>query len=240
MRRADRRWPRAGRALGLAAAACFASLLALSCRPGGDAAEPAALIIEGAAVVTMNPSQPEAEAVAIAPGGKVVYVGDGAGIRKLKGKATRVINLPGRLVLPGFQDSHIHLVMGGLELSQCNLNGLKTREAVFAAIKAYAAAHPEKAWIEGAGWDLPIFPGANPDKADLDRLVPDRPAFLGAADGHSAWANSRALELAGITSRTPDPKNGRIERRPGTTGAVGNAPRGGAGARRPPHPGTTA
>ncbi|OGD20579.1 MAG: hypothetical protein A2W03_07930 [Candidatus Aminicenantes bacterium RBG_16_63_16] len=163
----------------------------------------------------MNPAQPEAEAVAIA-GGKFAYVGSGAGVRKFRGKATRVIGLPGKLILPGFQDSHIHLVMGGLKLSQCNLNGLKTREEVFAGIKSYAAAHPEKTWIEGAGWDLPIFPEANPDKLELDRLVPDRPVFLGAADGHSAWVNSRALEISGITARTPDPVNGRIERRPGT------------------------
>ena len=190
-------------------------LLAVTCGRTREARQPAELIIEGAAVVTMNPAQPAAEGVAIA-GGKIVRVGSGADVLKLKGRSTRVISLPGKMVLPGFQDSHIHLVMGGLELSQCNLNGLETREEVSAAIKAYAAAHPEKPWIEGAGWDLPIFPGGNPDKSELDRLVPDRPAFLGAADGHSAWANSRALEIAGITARTPDPLNGRIERRPGT------------------------
>ncbi len=193
----------------------LAVLLAVACGRTREARQPADLIIEGAAVVTMNPAQPAAEGVAITSG-KIVRVGSGADVLKLKGKSTRVISLPGKMVLPGFQDSHIHLVMGGLELSQCNLNGLETREEVSAAIRAYAAAHPEKPWIEGAGWDLPIFPEANPDKSELDRLVPDRPAFLGAADGHSAWANSRALEIAGITVRTPDPLNGRIERRPGT------------------------
>jgi hypothetical protein len=190
-------------------------LLAVACGRTREARQPAELIIEGAAVVTMNPAQPAAEGVAIA-GGKIVRVGSGADVRKLKGKGTRVINLPGKMVLPGFQDSHIHLVMGGLDLSQCNLKGLESRDEVFAAIRAYAAANPEKSWIEGAGWDLPIFPEANPDRAELDRLVADRPAFLGAADGHSAWVNSRALEIAGITARTPDPANGRIERRPGT------------------------
>jgi predicted amidohydrolase YtcJ len=193
----------------------LAILFAVTCRSGPEPREAADLILEAASVLTMNPAQPEAEAVAIS-GGKIVYVGDDAGVRKLGGKNTRVISLPGKMVLPGFQDSHIHLVMGGLELSQCNLNGLETREEVFAGIKSYAAAHPEKPWIEGAGWDLPIFPGANPDKSELDRLVPDRPAFLGAADGHSAWVNSRALEIAGITAQTPDPENGRIERRAGT------------------------
>ena len=203
------------RAFGFALIACLAALLAVSCRSGSQAGGRADLIFEAATVVTMNPSQPEAETVALRDG-KIVYVGAGAGARKLKGNSTKVIALPGKMLLPGFQDSHIHLVMGGLELSRCNLNGLKTREEVFAGIKSYAAAHSEKTWIEGGGWDLPIFPGANPDKSELDGLVPDRPAFLGAADGHSAWVNSRALEIAGITARTPDPENGRIERRPGT------------------------
>ena len=196
-------------------AAFVAAVTAVSCGGGGRSVAPADLIIEEAAVVTMDHSRPAAEAVAVADG-RITYAGSEAGARKFKGPATRVLSLPGKMVLPGFQDSHIHLVMGGLELSQCNLNGLETRDEVFAAIREYAAAHPEKAWIVGAGWDLPIFPGANPDKADLDRLVPDRPVFLGAADGHSAWVNSRALEAAGITARTPDPVNGRIERRPGT------------------------
>ncbi len=206
---------RISRTLGLTFVAGLALLMAFACQGGGQAGVKADLVFEGAVVVTMNPAQPEAEAVAMA-GGKIIYAGPRAGLRKIKGKDTRVVSLPGKMILPGFQDSHIHLVMGGLELSQCNLNGLKTREQVLAAVAAYAAAHPEKTWIEGAGWELPLFPAANPDKSELDRLVPDRPAFLGAADGHSAWVNSRALEIAGLTARTPDPENGRIERRPGT------------------------
>lgn len=215
MKREDARGGRARRALKLAAVGCLAALLVASCGPGRRAGEPADLIIAGASIATMDPARPAAEALAIA-GGTLVYVGDGSGVRKFKGPKTKVLDFPGGLVLPGFQDSHIHLVMGGLELSECNLNGLETRERVFAAIKAYAAAHPEKAWIEGANWELPLFPGGSPDKADLDRLVPDRPAFLAASDGHSAWVNSRALAIAGITAETPDPVNGRIERRPGS------------------------
>jgi hypothetical protein len=194
---------------------CLGALFAVSCRRGGDIRRPAALILEATAVVTMNPAQPQAEAVAVADG-KIVYVGPSAGIGALRGKGTRVISLPGRMILPGFQDSHIHLITGGMELAQCDLNGLRTREEIFAKIRTYAAEHPEKPWIEGGGWDLPIFPGANPDRADLDRLVPDRPAFLSAADGHSAWVNSPALKLAGITMKTPDPEGGRIERKRGT------------------------
>jgi predicted amidohydrolase YtcJ len=194
---------------------CLGVLFAISCRRDGNVRQSAALILEAASVVTMNPAQPQAEAVAIA-NGKIVYVGSGEGVRAFRGKDTRVIDLPGKMILPGFQDSHIHLVTGGMELAQCDLNGLRTREEIFARIKIYAAEHPEKAWIEGRGWDLPIFPDANPDKTDLDRLVPDRPAFLTAADGHSAWVNSRALKIAGITAKTADPENGRIERERGT------------------------
>jgi predicted amidohydrolase YtcJ len=120
------------------------------------------------------------------------------------------------MLAPGFQDSHVHLVTGGIELGQCNLNGLANKEEVFAAIKDYAARNPEKSWVVGGGWDLPVFPEANPTKEDLDKLVPDRPACLSAADGHSSWVNSRAIKIAGITKNTPDPAGGRIERDPKT------------------------
>jgi predicted amidohydrolase YtcJ len=163
----------------------------------------------------MDEAHPWAEAVAVA-GGKILHVGKSSEIQKFKVPGTRVVDLDGKMVLPGFQDSHVHLISGGVELGQCNLNGLETREKVFARIRQYAAEHPEKKWIVGGGWDLPLFPDANPAKEDLDRLVPDRPAYLTAADGHSAWVNSRALELAGVTARTPDPENGRIERNAGT------------------------
>jgi hypothetical protein len=101
------------------------------------------------------------------------------------------------------------------------MEGLGTKEDIFAKVKAYAAANPGLPWVTGGGWDLPVFPQANPKKADLDALVPDRPAVLDAADGHSAWANSRALALAGITRDTPDPAGGRIERDPETGDPTG-------------------
>jgi len=163
----------------------------------------------------MDPAQPWAEAVAVA-GERIVYVGEARGAERLRGGSTWVIDLGGAMVLPGFQDSHIHLVSGGVELGQCNLNGLASREGVFAAIREYAAQHPEETWIQGGGWDLPLFPAAEPKKEDLDLLVPDRPAYLSAADGHSAWVDSRALAIAGITGATPDPPGGRIERDPRT------------------------
>lgn len=172
----------------------------------------AELILKNASVYTMDESCGWAQAVAIADG-KIVYVGDNAGAEKLKVDDTKVIDLGGKMVLPGFHDSHIHLVSGGIELGQCNLSGLETQEEIFNAIRKYASENPDKKWIVGGGWDLPIFPDANPMKEQLDSLVSDRPAFLDAADGHSAWVNSRALEAAGITKNTPDPKDGRIERK---------------------------
>jgi predicted amidohydrolase YtcJ len=152
-------------------------------------------------------------AVAVA-GGRIVFVGADREALRYRGPATRVVDAGGRMVLPAFQDSHIHLVTGGVELGLCDLNGLGTKEAVLAKIRAYALAHPDSPWITGGGWDLPLFPQANPRREDLDAVVPGRPVVLASADGHSAWVNSKALSLAGITRATPDPEGGRIERDP--------------------------
>jgi len=196
----------------VALALIAAALLAASCS-GGRTAEPADLILTNATVATMSVSEPRAEALAVT-GGKIVFVGDSRKALSRRGGSTRVVDLGGRMVLPAFQDSHIHLVMGGVELLACNIAELATKEAVFARIREYAAAHPDLPWITGGGWALPLFPQANPRKEDLDALVPDRPAVLDSADGHSCWVNSRALALAGVTRDTPDPAGGRIERDP--------------------------
>jgi len=191
-----------------------AVLAAIACGPDRPAAA-ADLILTNAKVYTMAAGTPRVEALAVA-GGRIVYVGDRAGALKLRGTATRLVDLGGRMVLPAFQDSHIHLVMGGVEMLACDLTAAGTKEAIFARVREYAAAHPELPWVTGGGWALPLFPQANPRKEDLDALVPDRPCVLDAADGHSAWANSRALAIAGITRNTPDPAGGRIERDPKT------------------------
>ena len=188
--------------------------LAFACGGGGPA-ERAELILTDGAVHTMTASRPRAEALAVA-GGKILFVGDTERALRFRGDSTKVVSLGGRMVLPAFQDSHVHLITGGLELLACNIAGLGTKEAVFARIREYAAAHPELAWVVGGGWDLPLFPQANPRKEDLDALVPDRPACMDSADGHSAWVNSRALALAGVTKDSPDPFGGRIERDPQT------------------------
>ncbi|MDH5284378.1 MAG: amidohydrolase family protein, partial [Gemmatimonadota bacterium] len=178
------------------------------------------LVLRGAAIWTADPERPLAEAVAIRDG-LLVYVGEDAGVERFIGIETEVLDLPGRMVLPGFHDTHAHPVSAGLELGECNLYDAETVADVERTIREYVAANPDLPWIRGNGWALPVFPDANPTRQLLDRLVPDRPAFFYAADGHSAWVNTRALELAGVTRETPDPSGGRIERDPRSGEATG-------------------
>jgi predicted amidohydrolase YtcJ len=124
-----------------------------------------------------------------------------------------VVDLAGGLVSPGFTDAHCHPIQGGLERMQCDLTEGSTREEYVAMVRAYAAGY-DGPWITGGGWALATFPGGTPSAADLDAVVADRPVLLHNRDHHGAWANSRALELAGITAETPDPPDGRIERLP--------------------------
>jgi predicted amidohydrolase YtcJ len=128
------------------------------------------------------------------------------------GPRTEVVDVAGGLLLPGFVDAHVHPVQGGLERRRCDLSGASGRAACVPMIASYAAAHPEADWILGGGWHQPDFPGGTPTAAELDAVVGDRPAFLMNADHHGAWVSSRALTLAGLDARTPDPPDGRIER----------------------------
>ncbi len=192
-----------------------AVLSAASCAGHDPAPVQADLILVDGAVYTMDQSRPRAAAVAVS-GGRIIFVGGDSEALKLRGGSTRVIDLHGKMVLPAFQDSHIHLVTGGIELGRCNLNGLKTKKDILARVKEYASANPDLPWVTGGGWDLPIFPQANPRREDLDAIVPDRPVVLDSADGHSIWVNSRALKMAGVSTSTPDPVGGRIERDPAT------------------------
>ncbi|HEY9868890.1 MAG TPA: amidohydrolase [Candidatus Obscuribacterales bacterium] len=173
------------------------------------------LVLTGGAVYTMDAPRSWAEAVAI-EGGRIVYVGPNSGAQKYIGKDTKLMELNGKMVLPGFQDSHVHPAWGGVEQARCVLNDLYSPEEIYRAIADYAAKHPDSKWIVGGGWPLTAFPEANPKKEELDRIVPDRPVYLESADCHSAWVNSRALALAGVTKDTADPHHGRIERDPST------------------------
>ncbi|MBC9953772.1 amidohydrolase family protein [Leucobacter sp. cx-42] len=124
----------------------------------------------------------------------------------------QVINANGGLLTPGFVDAHVHTTIGGIERLRCDLTGCANADEVYAKIAEYAAEHPDLPWILGGGWRMPHFPGGLPRREDLDRIVPDRPVYLINADHHGAWANTLALDIAGITAETPDPVDGRIER----------------------------
>ena len=176
------------------------------------AAAPADTIVTHARVYTVDGAHPWAEAVAIA-GGNLVAVGTEKEIAAYRGPATRVIDAEGRLVLPGFTDTHVHFLSGSTALTQVPLAGTKSVAEVQERVKKYAAEHPGHGWILGRGWDYSLFGAeALPNRKDLDAVLPNRPALLTAYDGHTTWANSKALELAGITRDTPDPPNGKIVR----------------------------
>ncbi|MGH7700291.1 MAG: amidohydrolase [Gemmatimonadales bacterium] len=197
-------WPQAG-------------VLAVACASwacGGQPGPPADLVLLDAAVYTMDSTRPRAEAVAVRDG-RIVFVGAGDSARAWVGAETRVLDLSGRMVLPGFHDTHVHPVTGGIELGECDLNGAGTRAEVVRLVAACARRDPEASWLRGGGWQAPLFPGGNAPRALLDSLVPDHPAYLTSADAHSAWVNTRAFAIAGVTRDTPDPPNGRIEREPG-------------------------
>jgi predicted amidohydrolase YtcJ len=183
----------------------------LSCPAMQSSDRPADLVVAGAVVRTMDPASPLAEAVAVRDGW-ILAVGSDREIRGTVGPRTEVLELPGRLVLPGFQDAHVHPGWGGLGRMRCDLSALGTREEYRDAVAAYAASNPEAEWILGAGWAMPAFPRGTPRREDLDDVVPDRPVFLPNRDGHGGWVNTKALEVAGIDPATPDPPDGRIQR----------------------------
>jgi predicted amidohydrolase YtcJ len=168
------------------------------------------LLIVGAPVYTADPARPWADAVAVRAG-RVAAAGPERDLAELRGPSTRVLRLDGGLVLPGFQDAHVHTAAGGLELAQCDLHEVEPA-AYAATVARYAADHPGDPWVLGGGWVMDAFGTGGPHRSALDAVVADRPVLLESTDGHSAWVNGLALELAGITRATPDPPRGRIER----------------------------
>ncbi|MDH5312120.1 MAG: amidohydrolase family protein [Gammaproteobacteria bacterium] len=199
------------------------AVLVAGCGAGKDSPAPAAAdtVFVNGRVYTVDTARSWAEAVAVS-GDRIVYVGANDGALALAGDATAVVDLGGRMMLPGFQDSHIHPLSGGVEASACDLNAVTGITEYRSIIAEYAAANPDVPWILGGGWAMSDFgPGGAPHKGILDELVPDRPVFLSSRDGHSGWANSRALEIAGITRDTPDPEDGRIDRDPESGEPIG-------------------
>ncbi len=158
---------------------------------------------------TGDDTHPRAEAIAIS-GDKLLAVGTNEEIRALAVADTAVVDLKGRLVVPGFQDSHLHFP--GASVNSVRLEGIETLDAFQKQLTEFAKAHQNLPWIKGGGWGYSAFPNQTVDKKYIDAVISDRPVYVSERDGHMGLANSKALQLAGITRVTPDPPNGHIMR----------------------------
>lgn len=182
---------------------------------------PADILIVHAKVYTLDQQKPWAQSIAIRKG-KIVAVGSDEEVGRYRGIGTKMIDAGGKLALPGFTDCHIHFLDGSVSLGRVNLEGASDPADIQNRLRAYAVQHPGDGWILGRGWNYAMF-GAEtlPHKKYLDELFPHRPVFLEGYDGHTYWANSKALALAGITKDTPNPPNGMIVRDAKTGEATG-------------------
>lgn len=197
------------RAVALVVALATTALAAACGRPAP--APPADLVVLGGPIITLDDAHRRVEALAVRDG-RIVVMGTAAEARAAAGPATRIVDVGGRVVLPAFHDAHVHPVSAGVELGQCDLNGLDTAAETLAAIERCVVAQRGRDWLVGGGFVLTAFPGGAPDRQALDRLTGTQAAALSSSDGHTLWVNTAALRAAGITRATPDPPAGRIER----------------------------
>ena len=173
---------------------------------------PADLVVTGARIHTADDRRPTASAMAVR-GGRIVYVGTRAGALRYRGSDTRVLDLPGRTIIPGMIDAHAHLLGLGEFLRNVDLVGTRSYDEVIARVVERARQTPPGTWIHGRGWDQNDWPDKRfPTHEALSRAVPDHPVLLDRVDGHAVLANARAMALAGVTAATRDPEGGRIER----------------------------
>jgi predicted amidohydrolase YtcJ len=177
------------------------------------------LVFVNGPVFTAGPARSFARAIAVA-GNRISAVGDETTVLETVGQKTRVVDLAGRMLTPGFQDAHCHPGSSGLDLLRCSFEGCRNAEDAVAYVARYAAEHPDRPWIIGGGWIQTWFARGCPPKEALDAVLPDRPVLVYNADGHGAWVNSLALRMAGVDATTADPPDGRIER------TEGNEPQG--------------
>jgi predicted amidohydrolase YtcJ len=188
------------------------ALTALLAAPAAPAEKPADLVLTGGIVITLDPGHPRATAVAVRDG-RIVAVGDEAQVKPFLGSATRRMDLAGRAVVPGLTDAHVHVEGLGAALESLDLVGAATREEECRRVAARARTLKPGEWLLGRGWDQNVWPGQQfPTAADLDRVSGRHPVYLTRVDGHAGWANSKALALAGIGAKTPDPTGGRLIR----------------------------
>jgi hypothetical protein len=191
------------------AAAC---LTACASAPG---VAPADRVFTGGAVYTVDPERSWASAVAIRDG-RIVYVGDDGRAQAWIGPETEVTQLRGRMLLPGFHDSHMHPMAAGTRFARCQLRGLEWPAAVLAELERCAGALAPGDWLRGVDLSSEAFAGDGPDISQLDRLTGDHPALIQSRAGNRFWANSLVLRMAGIGVATPEPPYGRIGRAPGS------------------------
>ncbi|MFZ0625647.1 MAG: amidohydrolase [Acidimicrobiia bacterium] len=174
---------------------------------------PADLVFLNGPIFTASAARSFVRALAVT-GDRISGLGGELDVSPAIGADTRVVDLAGRLLAPGFQDAHVHPSSSGLDLLECSFEGCSNATDALAYVAEYARSHPDLDWIRGAGWQQVWFQDGCPPKELLDSVLPNRPVLVWNADGHGAWANSAALRLAGIDASTPDPPDGRIERTP--------------------------
>lgn len=195
------------------------SSLAKGAREVAFAAEPmpvADLVLRNGKIWTVNPKQPEAQAMAVWHG-RILALGSDADVAPLIGAGTKVIDLAGKRVVPGFHDCHVHLLNGGRRLSEVSLKDAADEAEFGRRLSEYSAKLPRDRWMLGGGWDHDrALNGVLPTAELIDKYVPNRPVYLNRYDGHMAIVNSVVLKLAGITAATKDPPGGVIYRKPGT------------------------
>ena len=186
---------------------------ATACSPDKEA--PADLVLRNAKIYTVDAARGLAQSLAVRDG-RFVYVGKGKGVSRFIGNETRVMDLGGKLVLPGFIDSHCHPSAGAQQFGAAPLTGLRSLEDYQKAIREFMTARPGLKVVRGRGWSNTVFGAKGPTKEMLDAVVRDIPASMNSEDGHSKWVNSLALRLAGVTRTTKSPEGGVIERDPAT------------------------
>ena len=186
-------------------------LLALAALPAQS--QKPETIYTHASIWTGVPGAPRAEALAVGQG-KLLAVGPAAEVAKLAGPATKTVDLGGRFVVPGLIDTHTHFHSGGFQLASVDLRGAASREDFARRLEAFARTLPPGKWITGGDWDHEAWGGELPWTLWIDAAAGDHPVFVNRLDGHMALANTKALELAGITRETPDPPGGLIVRDP--------------------------
>src|SRR5689334_19274223 len=190
----------------------FLSILLLSFVPLQPRVAPADIVFKNGNVYTANDKAPHAEAIAV-KADRIVFVGTNDAAQKYVGATTRVVDLHGNTVLPGFTDSHQHLSGVGQREMTLNLEGTTSLEDLLAKVKARVDQAKPGEWVTGRGWiETHWQPPAFPTRWDLDKVSPNNPVILGRADGHGAVANSAALKLAGVDKSTANPFGGEISK----------------------------